>query len=105
MRFEAVIGHFIWPGDDLPVRERLSMDKAVVIESADKTRQIILQRLMGQIRYWIQIGELESLRRGGGETEVGRLATPEDAVSLCEEFFRQPGSIGELTTPRLAGRN
>jgi len=79
----ASFGDFCWDAD-MTLEEIMASDPVVIIDVASGPRRMVVQRLRGELRYWITEDRdpRSSHPRAG---ELGTLADVDDVVSLCAE--------------------
>lgn len=99
-----MFGDFLWDSDG-SLDEYLVTPPAIVIDAADSPRRIVVQRVRGELRYWLTTNRDPA--RMDGKTELGVIATVEDLVGLCEEFLGravQPADLKDRTRMRSRRR-
>lgn len=90
----------IWDAN-FAMDELLAMDRPVIVEAVGGPRRLVLQRVRGELRYWLTSNREPMAKTI--ENELGTVASLADAVALCEEFLNSETRPGDLTTPRLVG--
>ena len=95
-------GDFLWDaGIDFEEVKRL--DVAVIVDSTRRSRRFVVQRIRGELRYWLATERDPMAMSRTGEGELGVVSSVDDAVALCTEFLDGDVRIGDLKTPRLSG--
>lgn len=94
-----MFGDLVWDVD-MTSGEARQLDPAIVIDSRLTQRRIVLQRIRGQIRYWLATERrIERLYRDA-QTELGWVSTVEDALALCREHLFTSTEPNDLRTRR-----
>lgn len=86
---------------DMHLEEIETLDRVAIIDSKERPRRLVVQRVRGELRYWLTTDRDPMSRSDEGE--LGVVASVEDAVSLCCEFLDSEARIDNLRTPRFAG--
>lgn len=93
---------FLWdPGMEFD--ELSKLDRPVVVDSLGGPRRIVVQRVRGELRYWLATDRDPMVMSRTGEGELGVVGSVDDVVSLCSEFLDSDIRIVELVTPRRRG--
>ena len=98
----ASFADFVWD-EDLRFQEILSLDPVVIVDAKLSSRRIVLQRIRGELRYWLTTDrDPHSYANSGSKSgnELGTVESIEAAVQLCEEFLNTEVPISELKTAR-----
>ncbi|MGE0550414.1 MAG: hypothetical protein AB7R00_25340 [Kofleriaceae bacterium] len=88
---------------DLDRDERSRLDPPVIVNAVIGPRQIVLQLVRGQVRYWLTSERDPLAQAYTADTEIGVVKNAEDAAALCAEFLNSDVPPCDLVTPRFAG--
>lgn len=92
-----LFGDFLWDADG-SLEEYLALPAAVVVDAPQSSRRIVVQRVRGELRYWITTNPDPA--QPDGENELGVIATVDDLLTLCDEFLEKRVRPSDLKTPR-----
>src|SRR5262245_29130876 len=94
-------GDFLW--DEMTFEEVQALDPAVFVDALVGPRRIVLQRVRGEVRYWLatERDPVKMSKRGKGE--LGVVDSVSRAVLLCDEFLSAEVQIEDLLTERKVG--
>lgn len=95
-----LFGDLLWDADGL-LEEYIAMPAAVVIDAVQGPQRVVVQRVRGELRYWITTNRDPA--RTDSANELGVLATVEHLVGLCDEFLGHAVLPAGLKTPRRSG--
>ena len=87
---------------DMTLEELLALDPAVVVDAIENRRRVVVQRIRGQLRYWLTEDRLHD--GSAASSELGTLFSVEDVYVLCKEFLVDGVDAARLQTPRICGR-
>lgn len=93
---------FLWDSG-MEIEEVNGLDRPVVVDSLSGPRRIVVQRVRGELRYWLATARDPMVLSMTGEDELGVVASVADLVSLCSEFLDSELRIADLTTRRTIG--
>jgi hypothetical protein len=93
-------GDLIWDAD-FTMAELLAPDNAVILDSRENMRRIVLQRIRGEIRYWLTMDRTPGAY--SADSELGKVGSLDDAIVLCMEFLGGASDVLSLRTPRIVG--
>ena len=96
----ASFADFNWDGD-ATIDEVMSRDAVVVIDGTEDERRVVIQRIRGELRYWLTTERDPYAASRDGENELGILASLDHAVELCRESLDCTTPVAGLQTPRL----
>jgi hypothetical protein len=94
-------GDFLWDADASRA-EVLERDWALIIDASAGTQRIAIQRIRGQIRYWLIVDR--DPYANSDQCELGWVASLADAAALCNELLSGAMSVAALKTPRFSGK-
>lgn len=64
-----------------------ALDSAVVVDSKTNQRRAVVQRIRGELRYWLASSRDPIELTNSGQVEFGVVATIDDLARLCDEFL------------------
>lgn len=94
-----MFGDLVWDAD-MTSAEAQQLDPAVVIDVRATERRIVLQRIRGQIRYWLATDRRVEHLYQDAQTESGWVQTIDDALALCREHLFTSTNPGNLISRR-----
>jgi hypothetical protein len=95
-----MFGDLAWDAD-ATFQEILHRDWALIVDAVMASQRIVLQRIRGQIRYWLTANR--DPRVYCDERELGWVNSLDDAGALCNELLNGESTVRALKTPRFAG--
>lgn len=92
---------FVWDAD-MMFNEMDALDSAVVIDAVNGPRRVVVQRIRGELRYWLATHRDPMTMTNLGKDELGIVSSIADLATLCHEFLNMNVPIRELRSARLA---
>lgn len=96
---EVAFADLLWDGD-MTIDEAFALDPVVVLDALDSYRRLVIQRVRGQLRYWLASDRRPSELK---YDELGWLDSFDSACLLIEELLFTDTPAHELKTPRSCG--
>lgn len=97
---ELVFGDLLWGLSSSA--EVMALDQAVLLNAVDSRRQLVVERIRGEIRYWVTSDRAPDAL--DPETDLGTLASVRDVGAFCREFVLGDGPLSACVTPRTSKR-
>lgn len=92
----------IWDAD-MSLEEVKTLDSAVIIDAIKGPRRLVVQRIRGELRYWLATHRDPMPMTNLGEGELGTVPSLKEVATLCDEFLVKELPIKDLGTVRSTG--